>query len=239
LPYASLVTKDGDGDRPEDPDWIAELAAQRPGHSETVPRGRSVSSALILPPGVLPHDLELRSLLATIDSVHADGKLPPLRFRWGVPRTGEVAVYTVADDLSQPVRLAVDSRRARWQVGVIHEIGHFLDHQGIDSPVDFASRSGRLLEDWRTAVRLSRAVGALQRFPEIGSYLGRPEEVWARCYVQWIALRSGNPSLRRQVVELRGHDSASAEFYAQWEDDDFAPIADALDRLFRRLKWIA
>jgi hypothetical protein len=233
------VTTDGDGDGPDDPGWIAELAAQRSGRAGATPRGRPVSSALLLPSGVLPRDLELRALLATIDAVHGDGELPLLPVRWGIPRTGEVALYTVADDLNQPVWLTVDSRRGRWHAGMVHEIGHFLDHQGIGPPVDFASRGDRLLGAWRTAVRRSRAVRSLRRFPESDSYFGRPEELWARCYLQWIALRSGNERLRRQVVELRGHDPADAAFYAQWDDDDFMPIADAIDRLFRRLEWIA
>lgn len=171
------MTTDGNGD---DPDWLTELAALRGRPVGTGPRGRAVSSALILPPGVLPHDLELRALLATIDAVHGDGELPPLPVRWGIPSNSAVAEYTATADLTEAVSLTIDSRRARWVLATAHEIGHFLDHQGIDSPTGFASRESALLNDWRTATYATSAYQALVEHPDTSIYLGQPEELWAR-----------------------------------------------------------
>lgn len=53
------MTTDGNGDGENGSDWLAELAAQRGGRVGTGPHGRAVSSALILPPGVLPRNLAL------------------------------------------------------------------------------------------------------------------------------------------------------------------------------------
>jgi hypothetical protein len=233
------VSRDGDGDRPDDPDWIAELAAQRRSGSETAPHGRAVSSALILPPGSLPRDHELRAVLKAIDSVHGDGELAAIPVRWGIPANAAVAEYTATADLAEAVSLTIDSRRARWMIGTVHEIGHFLDHRGIDDPTALASRQSPQLADWRVAVNSTSGYRSLVDRPAALEYLGQPEELWARSYAQWVALRSGDETLRRQIVELRGPDPSEIAVHIQWDAADFEPIADAFDTLFRRLGWIA
>ena len=234
------MTTDGSGNGPDDPGWIAELAAQRRGRSEMVPRGRPISSALILPPGVLPRDRQLRMVLAEIDAVHGDGELPPLSIRWGVLPLGLVALYRSTDDHLDTVSLTIHPNRTRWMLATVHEIGHFLDHQGIGEPSSFASLGDRLLREWQGAVERSRTLSMLRTFSRgtAAPYFERPEELWARSYAQWIALRSGNETLSRQVVELRGHDPADPALYLQWDDDDFEPIADSIDCLCRGLGWL-
>jgi hypothetical protein len=231
------VTTDGDGDRPDDPDWIANLAAQRRGHAGPTPRGRSVSSALILPRGVLPWDLQLRHLLATIDAVHGDGALPPLPVRWGILAVGLVAEFRSSFDHVEAISLTINPNRARWMLAAVHEIGHFLDHQGIDPTNEPASRRHPNLDEWRQRVRESTAIRILARLVGPEDYLMRFEELWARSYVQWIAIRSGDPTLLHQVVESRESRPADPIFYGQWDAADFDPIGDAIDRLFRRLGW--
>lgn len=140
------MATDGNGDKPDDQGWIAELAARRDrSRAGPTPRGRSVSSALLLPPGVLPRDRRLRALLATIDGLHGAGELPQLPVRWGVLPLGFVALYRLSADHVDAISLTINPNRVRWALATVLEIGHFLDHRGIDPPSRFASASSDLL----------------------------------------------------------------------------------------------
>jgi hypothetical protein len=55
-------------------------------------------------------------------------------------------------------------------------------------------------------------------------YLTSPHEAFARSYAQWIAQRSGD---QEALERLQGDGHSD-----QWDDDDFKPIAAALDNLF-------
>lgn len=233
------MNTDGNGDGPNERDWIKDLAAQRPARAwpGLTPRGRSVSSALVLPPGVLPRDRRLRALLATIDAVHGDGDLPRIPIRWGVLPGDVVAQYRTTDDFTQTVSLTIDPNRSRWPLAMIHEIGHVIDHRGIDEPLTMASRTSPLLSHWRQAVGESRAYCTL--IDDFGTvpYLTDEDEVWARSYAQWIASRSGDESLITLVVQSKGVDPRLPRFFGQWDDDDFVAIADQITQLFQRLGW--
>lgn len=60
------------------------------------------------------------------------------------------------------------------------------------------------------------------------SYLADEREAFARSYFQWIALRSGDKTLQRQLKENRDRNPNY-----QWYDSDFTPIAEALDEHFK------
>lgn len=234
------MTTDGNGDGPNEVDWIKELAAQRRGHLRAGfgPRGRSVSSALSLPPGALPQDRQLRELLATIDSVHGVGDLPRIPVHWGMLPRGLVAQYRMTRNAAEAVSLTIDPRRSRWRLATVHEVGHFLDHQGIDDARSMASRTSRLLHPWRKAVAGSEAYRTLVHEFGAPMYLTAEEELWARSYAQWIARQSGDETLRTQIVQSRGSDARLPGHFIHWEDDDFDVIADEITRLVRRLGWI-
>jgi hypothetical protein len=231
------VTTDGNGDWPDDPAWIKEPTAQRRGPSAAMPRGRAVSSALILPRGVLPRDLQLRNLLATIDSMHGDGELPRIPVRWGVLPRGMVAQYRMTWDSTEALSLTINPNRSRWLLATVHEIGHFLDHQGVGDATSMASRTSPLLREWRQAVAGSLAYRNLVGRLENPAYLTAIDELWARSYAQWIAMRSGDTTLRTQILDSRGSDPRAPIHMVQWDDDDFSAIGDEIARLFRRLQW--
>ena len=68
------------------------------------------------------------------------------------------------------------------------------------------------------------------------SYLLDYNEMWARSYAQYIALRSEKPLLLRQLSPVSAL-PVSLHQLLQWESDDFVPILDAIDALFRRKGW--
>jgi hypothetical protein len=181
------------GDDP--PDWLTSLAAQRPRRADTTPDGVSLLRSLVLPAGTLPRDQELRDLCGTIDSVHGVGDLPPLPIRWGRLPPFMVARYQATEDLTNAVALTVDSSRPFWRLAVVHEVGHFLDHQGIRPADSFASATHYLLNEWRTVTQASAAVRHLIANLGPDAYLTQIEELWARSYAQWVALRSRDTHL--------------------------------------------
>ena len=63
-------------------------------------------------------------------------------------------------------------------------------------------------------------------------YLLGPRELFARTYCQYVAVRSGDPDLQRELEK-----SLEPDYREQWHEDDFTPIAGALDDLFDRLGW--
>ena len=224
------------GDEP--PDWVASLAAQRPGRADTTPAGVSLFRSLILPPGTLPHDQALRDLLEAIEAVHGDGVLPPTPVRWGKLRPDLVARYQATEDLAHAVSLTVDPSQPRWRLALDHEVGHFLDLQGVQPADTFASVADVRLTEWRAATLASDAVRQLLAALGADAYLTQPEELWARSYAQWIAIRSRHIDLWADIVESRGTNRAAARYFRQWGEQDIEPIAVAIDRLFRSLGWM-
>ncbi|MFJ4768453.1 hypothetical protein ACIP88_04950 [Streptomyces uncialis] len=73
-------------------------------------------------------------------------------------------------------------------------------------------------------------------------YLASPEETFARCYAQWVAWRSGDETLLEQLARASDPGLGSVlltgftpGYPRQWGEQDFEPVAEALDRLFERL----
>ena len=208
------------------------------------PLDPQVSAALQLPAGsdVAP----LRAALVAVDRVHGDGTLrsiPVLSEHLTRGRQGE---YRLRRDGS-PVDIRVSSAARYPGLTLLHEIGHFLDHQALGQTGVFASTGHADLADWRTVARRSRAVGGLAdlrrgaatlREATYLDYLQRDEELWARSYAQYVATRSAEPLLQGELVASRQRRPGTVYTPRQWGDDDFISIAEAIEDLFRRRGWI-
>ncbi|HUG60700.1 MAG TPA: hypothetical protein VMP03_02580 [Methylomirabilota bacterium] len=232
---------DTDGDPPE---WIAELRRQRAARrhaSGSEARGAPINPAFALPRTTLDRDQRLRQVLDTIDLVHGDGVLPIVRVEWRALRDQRAAEFVAFEpDSGRADRLRLDPTRRRWPIAMVHEVGHLLDIRGIGRPPDLASVADERMAPWRRAVEASKAVAALVVVGvRLDPYYLRPEELWARSYAQWLATRGDDGWLLQQIRELRGANPGRATYYTQWDADDFAPIAAAIDLLFRSLEWIA
>src|SRR5438034_160472 len=100
------------------------------------PFGVPISQSIRVPTGDL--FAPVRLALSIIDDVHGDGSLPTLPVR----RTRghvEVGSYEWDDRTGSPSRLSFSAASSHPHLTVIHEIGHFLDHQGMGFPGAFAS----------------------------------------------------------------------------------------------------
>lgn len=63
-------------------------------------------------------------------------------------------------------------------------------------------------------------------------YLASPSEGFARGYAQYVATRSGNAAMKRDLDWLR-----EGELSGYWNDADFEPVAKAFDNLFEVQGW--
>lgn len=126
--------------------------------------------------------------------------------------------------------------------GVTPEMREFVS-------VAYRSAAMRQLSSLYDADRVRLGSGASARTVEVGpeskqkirkyvDYLQDPVEIWARAFSQWAAKRSGDRTAIReiddQVFEDRNPSNTMLyESWTQWDDDDFAPIAEAVEAVLR------
>lgn len=178
-----------------------------------------------------------QAALATIDGVHSDGTLPAIPVAAGAGRA--LGTYYSNGASAVAIRLR---RSDLLESTLAHEVGHFIDHQALGFAGQFASDSHPILNGWRWAIMKSEAVQALHRNrvaalarkdyqdADFYSYALSIRELWARSYAQYIALRSGDVTMRQQLAS-----TSMRELH--WSDSDFAQIAHAIDVLMREKGW--
>jgi hypothetical protein len=209
------------------------------------PAGIPISRAILLPPGPLGD--VLRPALDAIDRVHGEGVLPQLAVAVE-PRLADESSYVWAAPQGIALGIALRPDAPHPRLNLLHEVGHFLDHQAIDRVGIFASVADARFADWRRAVVGSEATRRLMTIarradrPKVGdyaTYLLRTEELWARSYAQCVTVASEDIGLRGDLDERRRHVSEPGSIPVQWGDDDFRPIAASILDLFQSLGWTA
>ncbi|MFI6578360.1 hypothetical protein ACIBFB_21435 [Nocardiopsis sp. NPDC050513] len=181
-------------------------------------------------PEDMPADLasEVSDTVSLLESVHRfPENMRTVRFETGPLPPGVLGRYEM-----RTRTITFDPAAPRLRENLIHEIGHALDHLASPNPgVASAVPKTTQMRDWRRAVVESWSYHRLDAEPSTRyqSYLLRNTEMWARSYTQWVAERSGDARLRD---ELRQHLSGPAPSrYRQWEDEEFQPIAEAIDKV--------
>ncbi len=248
--------------------------------------GPKVSGALKVPAGK-KWDWA-RKALAALDRVHSDGVLEDLPLKDSSART-YLGAYSFRFNKGKSIAISGAGQKAHPYNTLFHETGHWLDHLAVKNP-ELAGRdavlaqyrfttqaTGRgfdpLLDEWRDATMNSPTVKVLGQWRNRGegsplgvaadhiAYLLRSDEVWARSYAQYVALRSGdNEALAELRLMQRGVKRATSgpiststrmntkplghepdpdtwDYPVVWQDDEFEPIAQAFDRLFVKLGW--
>jgi hypothetical protein len=209
-----------------------------------VPIGR----ALDLPPRLFNEDLY--QTVRAIDSVHGDGDLPgsPVLLRPELPAFGRFVIRG-----GVPSEILINPNTAHRGFALLHEVGHFLDFAALGKLREFGSLTGAsVLAHWRRAAEASDGLRSLREavtefvsaLPvdavEMRRRLERPltpEEVWARSYAQYVATQSAEPLLLAGLEAFRTERLGTVYYPMHWEDDDFRPIGDAIERSFRGFGW--
>lgn len=176
------------------------------------------------------------------------------------------ALYDKDDVTGEPINIAINpsGNLGLLRHVTLHEIGHYIDHQAIGAAGIYSSSGSPLLAEVTDALDASARIQeiralyanptlqvahggrqiALKLPPEVVKhleYLARDREIFARAYAQWITIRSGDAALLSQLKSLQPqatHNELEAALTMQWDDADFAPIAQAFDAAFKALGWL-
>jgi SPP1 gp7 family putative phage head morphogenesis protein len=185
---------------------------------------------------------------------------------------GKIKAYTSANGAEgrytylrsgKPVGIEVNRSAIGPRITTAHEVGHFLDHQAIARPGQFATAGSpgsmnaqvqSAMASLKTSIDNSDAIKRMNAIKAAGGKTPDPritiprqyldyaiddKETFARAYSQYIAVRSKDSAMLSELQVLRSNAvHTSAGVHLQWEDADFVPIAEAFDRLFRALGWL-
>ena len=196
----------------------------------TIPtRLRPVSQAFNFPDE--PEYQPIRRALEAIDAAHDDGQLPTIDVQ--LVREMEDAAEYAVDNRGKP-SIAVAARHPAREFSLVHENGHFLDHQafspGVFESDQQKSAMARILE----AIWQSKAYQEWETIPldDARDYLLDPTEMWARAYATWVTRRSGSQRLAAQLAVI------DQDELGYWQDADFATIEFEISRLFAARGWL-
>lgn len=214
------------------------------------PSGPAVSAVLDGPSRGELHGWLGRTMRA-IDGVHGDGVLPRLPVIRGRSQQHFGAFFSnrSVDGKHVVIKITLDIPE-HPEMTLAHEIGHFLDQQGIPGSaghLGMASRDPRpdnpMLAWSRVVAQTAEYQAGLEKLQNVTSgrerrlldYYMSWHELWARSYAQYIAVRSRDERMLEQLNKLRTGPYA----FKQWSDDEFEPVARAIDDLFETLGWIS
>jgi hypothetical protein len=240
----------------EDTDKIVKQLREQYGLDEVTTHQGNTTDLFEMPKGAFGE--RLRTGTRAIDSVHATPGLPPIRVR-GMQRGDTLGQYDFNINTGAPKGIGVQRNIADAEWAMVHETGHYIDHQILGKQGLFTSvnRSTGIAEEFRTVASDSRAIrnlidarvkgdvsvtlssGDIVTYEvdhEYVRYLLDETEVFARAYTQYIARKSGDPTLLKQLDGIRS--GVGNVYQEQWDDDDFAPIEAAIDNMFRKKGWI-
>jgi SPP1 gp7 family putative phage head morphogenesis protein len=230
------------------------------------PAGVPVSRALSPNPDI--KEL-VDDVAAAIDKVHGDGALPTLPIRYAINWLDRMpaGVYGAYRRTQRdvPHDILMNKRYGGKRMTLAHELGHFIDHAGLGQVgVQRFGSETELMNAWRRAVfstptvqtleqhrdnmlrQLSTTIqtpaGPRQVFISVRflDYLLSDKELFARSYAQYIAVRSGDKAMLRELRrdQKRVDMDKGIYFSNQWQDDEFEVIAKAFDEAFRQLGWM-
>lgn len=195
--------------------------------------------------------------LELIDAVHAiPGNLGKIKvtvknLRAGLRGSYGHSLRVTADERFEPHSETIDLSVSEIGLGadsLAHELGHALDRLELGDGVasgkkidelrastaagilktarKYASERAAPYAQWRAAISAAPTTARALAVDPRRSYVASWKELFARSYEQWIGLRSGDPELIEKCRPGPGN-------VRYWPADEFAPIAEAFDELFR------
>lgn len=204
----------------------------------------------------------VRAGLEAIEKVHGDGKLSEIPVLMSDAK-GYEASFGFTQITRTAKHIKISKHADHPELSFVHEVGHYLDLRGMGAKRGFKSAENvKLMKEFHDAVEESgsikwwrgckategqigipnpNAVGGLDIYDIEGTvdYVLAPHEIFARAYAQYIAKKSGSPTLLTQLNKMRQWDKDATPFYLpyQWGEEEFEPIFNAMDKLLENLNW--
>lgn len=204
------------------------------------------------------HATEIQAAIDTIDMLHGDGALSSIPVVQQVMK-GALGEYGQSK-ANTAVSITINPLGPHPEFTTAHEIGHFLDNQGLTQAFGSHNVHGSTvashhmevpelrdlwtaldgsaaIREWRSTLahEVSKAVpdGVMRGMCE---YYLRRSEIFARAYSQWVATAASHEKMLQRAKQQSK--SGGAMLPAQWDPDDFKPIYAAMTKLFKRLGWL-
>lgn len=173
-----------------------------------------------------------------IDGIHGDGKLPGC----SANMNNKMSALGSFDYYCRILNVRMNNN-AHPELTAIHEIGHYIDYHGLskepgklrmtDSVDNPKVRS--LIDTLRNSKTIDNGIEYYSDSPAFQSYYLRDREIFARAYAQYIATKSGDAVLLKQLKESQEN---SYSKYMQWPDEEFRDILKAMDDLMEENGWL-
>lgn len=203
----------------------------------------------------LPSDKrdEAQRALNAIAATHGDGNLPDIPMRmFSEPDRSEEAAYHPGDfndAAGDFIDLNVKAKQPA--LTLTHEVGHFLDNRGIggdngglESEIrDEDTSTGKAMTKFLRAAGESQSfqdgMDAYDKFPNYQDYWTSPPEVWARAYAQYVANKSADPVMMKQLRKaqadgVKSHSPNSTRAWIQqWQEADWPPVGQAVENVLK------
>jgi hypothetical protein len=214
--------------------------------SPSTSRGGKISSAIENKSDRADHEAAVNHALKQIDKVHGGGDELQKHL-------GKIAVYSDVDSHLAPsatggyvksgmnthgILLSNRDKHVDHEMTTIHEIGHFLNHQALGTHGNgVASDEGKIPELMK-AINKGKGVKQLDSLAKSkagGSYVNYakyavdPDEKFARAYSHYIAAKTGDPVLLKQLAKERGGAMGPMLYHS---DEEFKPVIAEFDKLF-------
>ncbi|RYZ81715.1 MAG: hypothetical protein EOP06_23005 [Proteobacteria bacterium] len=154
-----------------------------------------------------------------------------------------------------PQKIVIDRSCPHIELTVAHEIGHLIDLMGIGQANKFASDRDPIMLEFKSVIADSNAIKTLKLYHQQGygpspsdasrnvrvekdliEYWLQDKELWARAYAQYIASKSEHPHFKDQLQKLQSRTDYT--MHSQWSDEDFVPIARAINGIFEKKGWL-
>jgi len=215
---------------PANPVFIAPVPAAKAPTSPN-PSGVSPLDTISLPVHKKTADVGQHALQA-VGSVHTVTGIPmvalqkPSAYEKDQNITGKLKIQK---NNNQAKYIAIDPDATGAQTTMVHEYGHLIEHT--------------VLKKYETDPIL-KAIAGTQTYKELVqkstgtandyfSYLSQRHEAFARAYAQYVAIKSGDQTLLSQLYLQQQSSLGTA-----WKNDEFEPIMDEFDALFKAKGWI-
>jgi hypothetical protein len=184
--------------------------------------------------------------LDAIHAVHGDGGMPDVTARVNPRLKRAKGKYHGIRGRSDHIIIEIKPDLMHAGFTMAHELGHYLDQWGLDTDgYDFASDDGGspLAKPIMIALFSTKEVKEVVSFAKKAKgpfqtdfvELALPEEILARAYAQYLAIRSRHPALLEGLENSRRGTSNGPPKH--WSDSSFIPVGEAFDSFFECKGW--
>ena len=180
-----------------------------------------------------------------IDSIHGDGPLPKSEVTH-IEKNGST------NGQYRPFTNEITTfKEQQIPITYTHEIGHWIDYRGFkgipeaEPPMKGNKVSASYSPLFKQFIKIAKNTSKYQEIKNniwlansTKKYLLSNHEIFARAYSQYIAVKSNDAEMLAVLKNRQGKWVNGKPYPNQWDDDDFIPLFDEIENIFKKVGWI-